>query len=349
MKKMLFIASLPYKGPAFNGETNKSRDVLNAIRKMGETKIDIINYTRNKYIQTIKLILKLFFKKYDCIFVSKCIIGGSFAIHIINIFKKHRGKTVYYLIGNGYDGFEEKKIYFKDITLCKNIIVESPIVLESMIKKGVDDKKMIVFPCLKPEYNLDVLIKEYPSKDPLRIIFFSRITKTKGLDLLMDAIIEINEASKKIKFILDISGGVSTEPEVIAFNEEVKRTCSQYEYINNLNLSLRIDGLESYKRLQQYDLHAFPSRFAQECAPGSILDMFIAGVPTLSSDFPSSVFIMNEEDSFFFKMNSKEDLISRLLFIYDNQPLLNEKRIKSHERAKLFSESAFIDALAPII
>ena len=49
-----------------------------------------------------------------------------------------------------------------------------------------------------------------------------------------------------------------------------------------------IEGIDSYYRLQQYDLHVFPSRFVFECAPGSIMDMFIAGVPSLSSTFKSA-------------------------------------------------------------
>ena len=44
MKRVLFVASLPTKKMCFDGERNKSRDVLNAIKNMGEAKIDIIDY-----------------------------------------------------------------------------------------------------------------------------------------------------------------------------------------------------------------------------------------------------------------------------------------------------------------
>ena len=334
----------------FDGERNKSRDVLNILKNMFcNSKIDIVNYSKNKYIQTIKLLFKLLFHKYDLIFVSKCIVGGSFAIYLINHFKKNRDKTCFYLIGNGYEGFENKKIYFSDISKCKSIIVESPLVMESIARKGIEKKKMFIFPCVKPNYDLEVLSKNYPLLEPLRIIFFSRINKLKGLDLLIDAIIDINQNAEKPKFILDISGGVSYEPEVISFNKEVEDLCNQFDFLNNLHFSLKIDGIESYEKLQQYDLHAFPSRFYQECAPGAILDMFIAGVPTLSSNFPSSKFLMNNDDSFFFQMNNKEDLKEQLLFIYNNQQLLNDKRIKTHENAKLYTAEAFSNLLMTIL
>ena len=350
MRKILFIASLPYKNMSFDGERIKSRDVLNILRNMyADSKFDAINYSKNKYVQTLKLLIKAFFHRYDFVFVSKCIVGGSFAIYLINHFKKYRNKVCFYLIGNGYEGFEDKKIYFSDISKCKSVIVESPIVLESMVQKGVERTRMVIFPCVKPNYELAVAKKNYPLDGPLKIIFFSRINKLKGLDLLMDAIIDINEHSTYPKFILDISGGVSNEPEVISFNKEVNALCNQYAFFNNLHFSLKIEGIESYKKLQSYDLHVFPSRFYQECAPGAILDMFIAGIPTLSSDFPSSKFLMNSDDSFFFEMNNKEDLKKQLLYIYENQRLLNDKRVKTHEKAKLYTEEAFMALLKTIL
>ncbi|OQC50457.1 MAG: Glycosyl transferases group 1 [Tenericutes bacterium ADurb.Bin024] len=345
MKRVLFVASLPTKKMCFDGERNKSRDVLNAIKKMGEAKIDIIDYSKNKYLQTVKLIIKSFFKKYDFIFVSKCIVGGSLAIHLIHLFKKQRGKVFFYLIGNGYDGFEQKKIYFEDIAKCRHLIVESPIVADSMVKKGNDQKQISVFPCIKPNYDLDVLEKKYPVNGPLRIIYFSRINRHKGLDDLLDVVIRINEESKTTKFVLDVSGGVSNEPETIQFNKEVIETCSKYSYLNYIGLSLKIDGQGSYKRLQQYDLHVFPSKFVQECAPGAILDMFVAGIPTLSSTFPSYKFLLNVDNSFFFEQNNKEDLYNKLIYIYDNQKELEQRRFKSHDEYFKYTETTFVKLL----
>lgn len=345
MKRVLFVASLPTKKMCFDGERNKSRDVLNAIKKMGEAKIDIIDYSKNKYLQTVKLIIKSFFKKYDSIFVSKCIVGGSLAIHLIHLFKKQRGKVFFYLIGNGYDGFEQKKIYFEDIAKCRHLIVESPIVADSMVKKGNDQKQISVFPCIKPNYDLDVLEKKYPVNGPLRIIYFSRINRHKGLDDLLDVVIRINEESKTTKFVLDVSGGVSNEPETIQFNKEVIETCSKYNYLNYIGLSLKIDGQGSYKRLQQYDLHVFPSKFVQECAPGAILDMFVAGIPTLSSTFPSYKFLLNVDNSFFFEQNNKEDLYNKLIYIYDNQKELEQRRFKSHDEYFKYTETTFVKLL----
>ena len=163
------------------------------------------------------------------------------------------------------------------------------------------------------------------------------------------AVSNINEKCGKNMFELDIAGGSGFDEKEQMFLREVKQIANQKSFVNYLGLDLRIEGEESYKRLQSYDLHVFPSRFYQECAPGSIIDMFIAGVPTLSSDFPSAKYLMNKDNSFFFKMNNIADLERQLLFIYNNQTALNKMRIESHNNAELYSETHFIHELEMIL
>lgn len=341
-EKLLFVASLPTKKFNFDGERNKSKDVLNALCKTNKYKITIINFSRNKYIQMLKLIICQLFKNYDRIFISKCIVGGSFALHILNKIKKNKN-IFFYIIGNGYYGFDDKTIYFHDISLCNKLIVESENVKESMIAKGANPEKIAIFPCLKPLYDIDFKEKEYKPNQPLKLLFFSRINPEKGLGDIMKALIELNSESKETKFYLDIAGGVSNEPGIKEFNEYVLKTCSEHPFLNYLGMTLRADGLESYKLIQEYDLHVFPSRFKQECAPGSILDMFVAGVPTLSSKFPSYKGLIDDENSILFEQSNYNDLKEKLIFIYNNaSKILNTKRKLSHNEYYKYTDEAFL-------
>lgn len=347
-KRMLFVASLPSKKSRFDGERNKSGDILKIFRKNADYKISTVDYTKNKYIQTLKLILLCLFFRFDRIFVSKCIVGGSIAIRVINKIVKGKSRLYYYLIGNGYYGFDEKKIYFDDILKCDEVIVESENVVEMMEKKGLSRNKMHIFPCIKPNYDIDVLEKEYNKKAPLHLIYFSRINPDKGLGDLLEAIIDINENYEKPIFILDISGGVTQVKYDMDFNEIVLKKCEEHSYLNYLGLSLTINGIESYKTLQKYDLHVFPSRFDQECAPGSIIDMFIAGIPTLASSFPSAKYLLNTENSFFYNFKDVEDLKRQLLYIYNNPKELEKRRFLSHGEYKKYNEESFLNFLVEI-
>ena len=120
--------------------------------------------------------------------------------------------------------------------------------------------------------------------------------------------------------------------------EEAKK----YSFITYFGKTFHISGIESYERLQQYDLYTFPSHFFQECAPGSILDMFIAGVPTLSSLFPNALNVMNERNSYFFEFKNFDDLVAKLDYIYVHKEELNAKRIESNKEAHKYFPATFI-------
>lgn len=342
-KRMLFIAALPTKKFNFDGERNKSRDVLAAFRKFYDFKISVINLSKNKLFQLFKTLCSLLFKKPDCIFVSKCIVGGSLAIHLANKIRK-KNNCYFYIIGNGYYGFDDKKIYFDDIVSCKKIIVESEIVKQSMIAKGILESNISIFPCLKPSYDLPVLEKHYEKNQPLKLLYFSRINPDKGLGDLIEVLIKINSVFEKPIFSLDVTGGVSKEPGIKEFEKYVIEQCDKYDYLNYLGMSLRINGIESYKIIQNYDLHVFPTRFKQECAPGSIIDMFVAGVPTLSSKYPSFAQLLNEDNSYLFDQGDLNSLEKTLMHVYDNAYLeLNKKRVLSHKEYEKYTDKAFID------
>jgi len=350
-KSFLFIGSLPTKKFYFDGERNKSRDVLNALRNKYGKKCSVVNLSLNQYVQVIKMIFLSIFFKYDFIFVSKCLVGGSKAIKYLQKFanKSNKHRIVFYLIGNGSNGFDNKVIHYDYVKHVRHIIVESPDVeLELISKKIVTKESISIVPCLKPNYLIEPVEKEYPVKT-LKLIFFSRVTELKGVMDAITAVSNINEKCGKNMFELDIAGGSGFDEKEQMFLREVKQIANQKSFVNYLGLDLRIEGEESYKRLQSYDLHVFPSRFYQECAPGSIIDMFIAGVPTLSSDFPSAKYLMNKDNSFFFKMNNIADLERQLLFIYNNQTALNKMRIESHNNAELYSETHFINELEMIL
>ena len=335
-KRMLFIASMPSEKFHFDGERNKSGDVFSCLEQMNFD-IDVIDYTKNKYLQTIRLVWKAMFKKYDVIFVSKCVVGGTIALHqILKFGKKINRKNIYfYLIGNGFEGFDDKKYYKDDLKKCQAVIVESSDVVKSLAEHGI--VKTHIFPCVKKEYVLKPTQKDYSKDEPLKLIFFSRVIKDKGV---LDAIEAVKILNKdEIKFTLDIAGGYPEEDPAHKIAEEEAK---KFSFITYFGKTFHISGIESYKRLQQYDIHMFPSHFFQECAPGSILDMFIAGVPTLSSLFPNALNVMNERNSYFFEFNKFDDLVAKLDYIYAHKEELNAKRIESNKEAQKYFPATFI-------
>lgn len=344
-KRLLFVASLPKNGHGFDGETNKSQTIYNCLKDVGQYRIDVVDYTKNKYFQTIRLIFLSFFRKYDLTFISKCIVGGSIALHQVVTFgrKSNRHNIVFYVIGNGYKGFEKKKMNLADIKQCRKVILESEKVIAQMKSIGIETD--LIFPCIKEEFSYPFLPKTYDANDVLDVLYFSRIHEKKGVLDAIQAIINVNERLKRTAYKLTVSGGKSFEPEYQECEDKIKSIAKCHPEIIYVGTDLNLKNADSYLEIQKYDLHIFPSRFDQECAPGSIIDMFIAGVPTLSSDFESAKCIMSDKNSYFFKMNDTNDLEEKLIYIFNHKDELAEKRLASYKEKEKYTTSAFVSFL----
>ena len=344
--RLLFIGSLPTKKVHFNGETNKSGDILKFFKKIGTFKISKVNLTSHKLLATFKMICDVMLFKYNVIFVSKCVSGGSLAIRLISKFAKkfNKNNVYFYWIGNGTFGLDESSIHLDDLKICKRILVESKLIAEEFSYLGKD--KFIICPCIKPNYELEVRTKNYKEKDygPIRCIFFSRITKEKGALDAVKAVEEVNKRLGRKVFTLDLAGSpglASNDPFEAELLDYIKGK-DEFVYYGK---SFCVTGLETYIRLQNYDLHLFPSYFKQECVPGSIVDMFIAGVPTVSSLFPNAKNLLSEKDSYFFEQGNLDSFIETLVYISEHLDELNEKRISSFKLQYEYNEDKFKDIM----
>lgn len=342
MKKMrmLFVGSLPTKKVHFNGETNKTGDIYNLLKAKDKYKITTINLTHFKIFFVIKMILLSIFAKYDVVFVSKCVVGGSLAIHLINKFgrKYNKNNIYYYWIGNGTEGLNENKVFFEDLKTCKNIIFESEQIYNDYTTIAINGHT--ICPCIKHNFDLGLKQKNYETNQNIKCIYFSRIAEQKGL---MDAIIAIERANEKIGykfFSLDIAGA-PTSNEAKLFEKKVIEYIQGKEEFRYFGKTFCVTGIETYQRLQEYDLHLFPSQFKQECVPGSIVDMFIAGVPTLASSFPNVYNLLSNDDSYIFKQGDLNDLVDKLFYVYQHTSELNEKRKLSYDLRKKYDEDSF--------
>lgn len=339
-KKMLFIGSLPTKRVHFNGETNKTGDIYHFFKKTNKFKITKINLTHHKLINTLRMIVCSKCFKYDCIFISKCITGGSLAMHLILKFgrKKNKNNIYVYWIGNGTNGLDVNSEHLSDLKYAKNVIFESDQVYQDNKDLGI--KNYSICPCIKPTYDIQCLEKIYLPHERIKCIYFSRICKEKGL---MDAIVAVEKANERLgatAFSLDIAGSPTSDSARV-FEKEMLNYIKGKDEFTYFGKDFCVTGIETYLRLQKYDLHLFPSQFKQECVPGTIVDMFIAGVPTLSSSFPNVRNLLSDNDSFIFEQGNTDDLVDKLVFIYNNNGELSNKRKPTFDLQNRYNEVNF--------
>lgn len=330
MKKILFIGSLNTKKLKYDGERVKSTIMFNVLRKNFET--SLVNLSNHKIINTLRLFfIGLFCKnKYEKVVLSKDPHGANIIIKILRFTRFPLSKIYYFEIGPFlYDRIINgtiKKETFDDI----KIIVETKSMKPELESVGV--KVYDIFPNFKHIIDVPFVEQKYPKKN-LKLIYFSRIDEMKGVYDLMEVINELNKDN--VLFDLDIFG-------IESYNYDGSRFKQLLASGNGITYKGKIDlsSEKEYTLLSTYDLHVFPTKYP-EGFPGTIIDFFIAGVPTLSSTFKRAYDILTKNDSFFFEKESNEDLKNALTYIYHHQDELIEKRRLSYKRREEFSVTNF--------
>jgi glycosyltransferase involved in cell wall biosynthesis len=330
-RKFFFIASYGSKKKHLNGESVKSRDVLSCLRE--HQKVTAFNLDTFKFWNTFCFYVAAFFNRHRYVVVCKAPTGAKIILKYLKLIHYPQRQIFTYIYGFGLTGVYSGKVVPSDLEYCYALIVESPEVKEQF--PADFHAKIGVFPCLKRIYSIPN-DEPYEHKEVLKLLFFSRVVKSKGVLEILDATIKANQP--QVHFDLSIAGDIVAEPST---NAVIQEAASKYPFIHFLGPSFTIQGKESYVRFSAYDLHVFPSQFFHECAPGSVIDSFIAGVPTLSSKFHSYENLLTANFAYFVDSPVSSALVPVLLSIYQDQETLWKKRKLCQREAVKYSFNSF--------
>lgn len=333
MKRILYIASINTNKEKFDGERIKSTLIYSSLKKYYV--VESVNLSNHKVLNTIKLIFKLFFKrkKYSNIYISKDPRGANILLKILKLFNCPFEKIIYFEIGPFlYEMIQNHQIKCGFFEKTKYVVVETNSLKDELVSIGFEN--VLIFPNFKPLVNVDITYSSYP-KNVLDLVYFSRIEEKKGIYDLIDVLKQINKRGHCL-FNLDIYGRFQSPSE----KKKLLEICDDaIKYCGALDMG----SIDSYYKISKYDLHVFPTKYG-EGFPGTLLDFFMAGVPTLSSTFARSSDILTDRDSILFKQGDNKDLHDKLIFIYENQNILiglknetlNKKNEFSVERFEMF-------------
>lgn len=329
-QKILFACSLVSKKHHYDGERRKSTDILRVLKQ--KYRVKVCNFTKNSIIQLIKFVFNVVFHRKRFIFIAKAPSGGNILLKILRLVKYKRNLIAFYTYGRGFQGEYEKKVDLKNINYGGTLVCEAESIKKEMIERGVTCN-VVVFPCLKHIYDID--IPPFEQKKTINGIFISRIVEAKGLLDLVDVLEEINR--DELKITATITGGWVEKPvEDYILKAQEKRKDIRY-----LGQSFTINTKQDYEFLASFDFHFFPTKFFHDCIPGSAVDAFIAGLPTISSTYDNAYEIFNDKVAYFFKFGSREDFKRVLLEMYEHQEDVYNKRKNCIDEAKKYSEESF--------
>ncbi len=208
--------------------------------------------------------------------------------------------------------------FHKLFNICDQIVCITEWYKKILLLNGFDENKIKFIEQglpVKTAPNIKNIIKN-KLNTPLKLMFLGRVTKIKGLHLLIDVILNINPNLVR----LDIYGqGDDTNFEISLKNKT--------KLMDNIRWYGVIGQHEVQKVMQEHDLLCLCSTIC-EMSPLVIQEARHVNLPVLASDVYGNLEQLKDGKGFIFKTNNFNSLYSQLVSIIHNRDLLLEIKNK---------------------
>lgn len=315
--KIAVIGNFGFKNNQVDGQTFRTRLVIEQLNEhLGTENVNWIDtsYIKTKPLSTIIGMIKVFNNSKNVI-IMPGIRGLKLFLPFYLLLKKIYNTRVHYLVVGGW----LSRLVFKKtkyISMLKNL--DGLYVQTNRLKNelnGVGINNVTILPNFRSFSQTEKEIKTVSK--PLRVVFFSRIIKEKGIELAVKAIKMVNDRSRNIQVVLDIWGPIGE-----SYTQEFKHVLDNS---NNIYINYKgfLDPNDIYIVLSKYDVMLFPTYYQGEGFPGAILDAYISGLPVIASNWQDNVEIVkHKETGMLFESKQIIEIVNSLEYLIDNPDLI---------------------------
>lgn len=336
-RKIGVCGFLDRKKSGENGQTIKTLAVLYELERV-YGKEQVISVSTHNWK---KKPFKLFFEIFSLAFKTKNVVifpdqnGIRVILPILYILKVFfRFKLFYAVVGAWLPYFLDKhKIIKIMVSKIDKVFVESRV-LETQLQE-----RNVLNTLIMNNFKQIEAIKD-PSiycGFPYKLCYFSRVIKQKGIEDAIEVVKKIN--NNVVRCIFDIYGPID-EKYKEEFNELVQTFPNYIKYLGV------IDPFSTVCVLKEYYLHLFPTKYATEGVPGSIIDSYFSGLPVLVSDWNSSRNVVMENiTGIIYAFNDNQDFYNKLNWCLENEEQINKMRLNCVEESKKYNSKEIIKVL----
>lgn len=170
----------------------------------------------------------------------------------------------------------------------------------------------------------------YNSNWTLKIVFFARIMKEKGVDVVFRLAEHLERNNYTDQISIAFYGPIEPGFNIYFYNRISKHKNITYKGV--------LQPEDVYSTLCKYDLLVLPTSYQGEGFPGSILDAFISGVPVIVSNWMFlPEFVNNGENGFVFDLKREHKLYEHVITLLKDRDLLLKMKKSAYESSKLYS------------
>ena len=324
MNKTLLIGYFGYDNNQIDGQTIKTRLVSEVLGNLESNNFDFYD-TQKMKSNPIKTLFSIFIKvmKAKNIFIMpgknglKIIFPFIYFISFFNIFSK---KHIHYIVVGGWlSNFLKEHTFIKKLlTNIDGIYLESNLMKNMLVEQNVKNVKVL--------YNFRKIdnIQTNTNSNEFKIVFFSRITETKGIFDLIEVMKSIDRT-----VLLDFYGPIDKDIE-----DRFLNAINEFENIQYKGI-LRD---KMYQTLSEYKFMVFPTYYEGEGFPGAVIDAYISGLPIIASNWKYNFeFVKDNKTGLLFETRNINELATKITYLKNNPMILDTMKTHIKEEIKNYS------------
>ncbi|MFW5982906.1 MAG: glycosyltransferase family 4 protein [bacterium] len=311
------IGNFGFHTGQIDGQTIKTRVFYEMISEITEHEVNYVDTStiKSKPLYVLRLIFQLF-KQHEIIFILPADRGLKYLLPIYNFLAKRRNSGIYYIVIGGwlYDIASQSNRIKKGLFKLKGIYVQTDQMYNDLISLGL--KNVHILPNFR-KFCHDIPENSNEYQLPFKCLFLSRVIKEKGIEIAIDTIKRLREQGLDV--IMDVYGPIKKEYKKKLFN-----LVSREDQITFKGL-IKPDSHKFYKVVANYHIVLFPTFYKGEGMPGTIIDGFISGVPTIASDWKYNRLVLDhQKNGIILKNNTPKELAKEINMLYNNRDELKK-------------------------
>lgn len=290
---MIFIGGINTNAQPTGGEEAKNQQIVAFIKKnnLAATIIDTHHWKKRILPLFFKILKAVLFAKNKNIYISLSHFSTLKLIRFFNALKISKRNNVHYFVVGGefHNWLAENKIYIGAFKSLKGIYPESFTMVNTLNELGLTNALRI------PNFKSIPQVTVNKTYNKLNFVFLSRISPTKGADLIIEAVNILNTKGLSEDYDVSFYGNFHDSVD----NNYKSVFLDKIKPLNNANYKgfLKLNEFKNFNILAQYNVMLFPTYWKGEGYPGVLIDAFIAHLPVIASEWNHNKEIVKHNDN----------------------------------------------------
>lgn len=318
--------------PPYGGVTVKCKlfSAMLAMRGMNATEIDLYEASRHKARagSVIRQCVQSFRSEDPIVYCSDSK-RLQVMLKLQSLFPASLGNTTVLAVGGTFPKIvADHKSFGLLLKKVKGIWVETEGMKEKMAEMGFSN--VSVFPNPKSEEGACPPVMSDPHQ-PLKLVFFSQISKEKGVDDIIQLVELLKE--RDISYHIDFFGHVVPEIQE-RFHAFVAQNAN-VDYCGVFNSAKS----SVYEKLNGYDILLFPTHWFAEGVPGILVEAKMAGLAVIASDRNFNAEIIQEDcdEGFIIREDYPREMAELVNRCAEDRALVNRMKEGSFHSRKRYA------------